>query len=280
MRLIANRTRQFSIALNTDGVIGGISLPSGTVLNGINGHVDMHAETDLSSQEVVMYGCEAYVIPVIDPDTAVTFDALWDRFVPKDTDTQTMDLDTTAVDATPFWEPGETDWSEIFDLGVRPVRLFRRLRMFTPASDRSWMFLDTESPFAKLWRARDAFDIKVKKRVRVTVPSVVVLAVGSPSTDDTTATVESTLLENEWGQVKYMGETLTRAQLSLLGLGGVGGGAPFDVAVDLLQKHLDPDVIEEDADSFKGVTWQGLARMKFDHTVPGTMGEPSVATRN
>lgn len=279
MRIIANRTNAFTCAADTDQVIGGISLPGGTTLNGINGHIELWGQTDLSSANIVAYGVEAYVIPVIDPDTAVTFEALWNRFVPKDTDTQTMDLDTTAADTTPFWEPGESDWNDIFELGVRPERIFRRLRYITPGSSQRWPYIDTATPFAKEWRPTESFNVSVKKRVHVKNPSVVLFAIASPLTDDTTDTEESTLLEDEWGQVKYMGETLERAQLSLLGLGGVGGGTPFDDAVDLLQKHADPDVFEFGAGVFIAHTWLGLARFKFDHTVPGHLGEPMITSR-
>lgn len=279
MRLIANRTNQFSVLEDTDRVIGGISLPSGTTLNGINGHVELFGQTDLTSQQIVGYGVEGYIIPVIDPDTAATFQTLFDNFVPKDTDTQVMDLDTAGTNTTPFWEPGEADWTDIFELGVKPIRIFRRLRYMTPASAPSWNTIDTATPFGKEWRARDSFDITIKKRYRNRNPAIVCFALASPLMDDTQNTDESTLLEDEWGQVKYMGETLQRAQLHLLGLTESGAETPFEEATALLQKHMDPNAIEEDAGSFVGMTWLGLARYKFDHSVKGMLGTPTLSSR-
>lgn len=277
-RMIARRTTQTTIASDSDEVIFGLSLPRGTVLNGINGIVHAMAIENLAQNQAVYYGIEGWVIPITDPDASTTFENLWDIHVPKDTDVQSMDLDDGSADVQTFFEPGETDWGAIFDIGIRPRRIFQRLRMVTVASMGVWKYLDTETPFAKEWRPQLTIPIKVKKKVRVKQPSVVLFGFSSPAMTDTTPTKESQLLEAEWGQVQYIDHMLERAQMDLLGLTETGAETPWEEATDLLQKHLDPDLIEENGDSFKEIDWKVFAEARIDHTVMGRLKKSIIST--
>lgn len=277
IRLTARRTGQADIQPGGDTVLFGLTLPSDTILHAVRGTMAFGGSSELARGVAVYQAVEGYVFPLADPDAAEGFESIWDKMVPKDTDVLSMDLDTQAQDTTPFFEPGEADWSALLDLGFRPERIYHRHRLFTYGSPyAAHRFQDNQSPFANKWTVGDYWNLSVTPRIRVTRPSVVIFAMASPSLDDTIATVESALTEPEMGQVKYIGHVLERAMLSLFGVVEAGAETPWEEATKLLQKHLDPDVFEATATRWGTETYNVFWEMVFQMSVPGKLGTTSV----
>lgn len=277
-RLFARRWAKGTVATGADEPIVGVNIPSDGIVNNVNFNVSIFSKDFLDYNQVIAYAVEGYIIPVIDPDTVSNMGALWDRFVPKDTDVTTMDLDTGAADVTPFFEPGEGDWTALMDVGVRPEKIFSRSRLLTVANGGSIMSVqDNQTPFAPQWIPGDSFKIKLSKRYRVQMPSIMVFAVASPSFDDTTATVLATLSENEWPRVKYIGEVLKQGLMDVLGLIESGAETPWEEASALLQKFLEPNPFESSAGDFASSTLHFAADGHFDLSVAGEL-ETAVLT--
>lgn len=269
----ARRQGQRAVAAGTDAVIGGISLPSDTVIHDIRAKVHLNVATAENEMiEILGYALEMYILPALDVDAGTSFQTVWDNLVPKDTDVQAIDLDTAAADATPFWEPGEADWSKVLDVGLRPEKVWGHQEWVTSSSPMSTVLRDPATPFETQWAARDLVNVHVSRKLRVRQPSVLVLALASPSLDDTTTSEEGFLNENEWSRVKYASDMLKQAHMDLIGLTEAGATTPWEEATDLLQRHLQPDVFEQTADVFKSVTWQNFLEMTVDHSVVGELG--------
>ena len=279
LRMFGRRMSQVDLTAGTDQVMFGISLPSDTVIHDIRAKVKVIGQTHaINVGRAVMYAVEGWILPVQDPDAALGYDVLWDTLVPKDTDVQTMDLDTGASDTSTFYEPGEADWTSIFDVGLRPERLYHRHRTLTIVDGAVFRFQDNQTPFLVKYAAGDTFQIHLRKRLRVRQPSVLVFAAASPALDDTTATLQAALAENEWGQVKYAGHMLERAMLHVLGLVEAGAETPWEEATALLQKHLDPDVYEEVGAQFASENYDVYTEAMVDHSVVGELGKMAVST--
>ena len=169
---------------------------------------------------------EIWILPVFDPDEGASLETLVDRLIPKDTDSQSIDFDTTATDTTPFFEPGEADWTQVLDVGVRPKRIYGGYRMLT-AANAPFVGRDPATPFSLEQRLGEIVQVRVRKPHRVRQPSVLVCAVASPAMDDTTTVVESALAENEWSRVKYARQMLEQAHMSLIGLASSAPRAPL-----------------------------------------------------
>ena len=276
-RMIARRLTDLDVAAGQDRVVLGISLPSDTVVHDVRARIRFHSDAKASSQTSFAMGCEAYILPVFDPDSAANYDTLWDQLVPKDTDVQTMDLDTGTTDTTPFFEPGEADWTSLFDVGLRPERLYRRTRVLNIVDGGLWQGIDTETPFGLQWIPGGVVPIHIRRKLRVRQPSVLVIGFASPNFDDTTSAAQAILLEAEWPQVKYIGHVLERALLHVLGLVEAGAETPWEEATALLQKHLDPDPLEETGARFGSLTWHLMAEMTIDHSVPGELGKKTIS---
>lgn len=277
LRMIARRASQVQVGAGADKVIFGISLPSDTVINRIQADVSVIGENIKDETVALWYALRGYILPVHDPDLAANLDTIWNQLVPKDTDTQTVDLDTEAADTQPFFEVGQADWTKLLDIGLRPRMIYSRERMMTILTHAYLKFQDNQTPFAARWVGGEAVHIDIKRRMYVRQPSVLVFGVASPDLGGTTATVESNLSEQKWGQVKYMGDTVKRGLMSLLGLTEAGAETPWDEAVDLLQEHLDPNPYEQTGGRWGSDTWNVFSRAVIDHSVRGQLGVTTIS---
>ncbi len=273
-RLMSHRT----VVAGADQVILGLSMPSGSVLHDINAEVHLAGIIAHELNELRMYALEAWIIPVIDPDAGSTMDTLFDRLVPKDTDTETIDLDTGASDATPFFEPGEPDFSDLMEVGLKPERIYKKARLLSIGRGSIFQFQDNQTPFAPQWIAGDVFNIRIRKRYLIRQPSIVVIAVASPSLDDTTTTPPTTAAEADWGQIKYIGHVLERALLHLFGVVEAGAETPWEEATALLKQFLEPDVFEQTGGTFVPGTWSVGARGIIDWSVVGELGKVALSS--
>lgn len=279
LRMFARRMSHVLVSGNADQVLFGVSLPSESLVHDVRVKVKMVGTSKTREQfNCLMYGVEGWILPVHDPDSGSTYEALWDSLVPKDSAVETLDLDTGAADVTPFYEPGEVDLSDLFDVGLRPERLYHRHKMLTIGNGAVFMYQDNQTPFNLLWVAGDEFVIQIRRRLAVRKPSVLVFAMASPNLNATTAVVDAILGEAEWGQVKYMSHILERAMLHVLGVVESGAETPWEEATALLVKQLDPDLYEETAGRFQSENFDVFTEAMVDMSVVGDIGKVAVST--
>ncbi len=270
LRMYSRRMKEIKVVAGTDQVIFGVSLPSGSRINKLSCEVHVWNTALTAVETIAAYACEVWILPVLDPDAGASFQDIWDAMVPKDTDVDTIDLDTGGTDTTPFYEPGEMDLESMINVGREPERIYHRKKLFSYASA-PLKTQDAVTPFGLRSGFSDVFGINISKNYAISEPSVVLVAIAAPSFDDTTNVEESALLENEWFQVKYMEDTVKRAVQHLFGLTEAGAETPWEDATALLRKHLDPDVFEETAGRFTAPNWSVVCQGILDHSVVGTL---------
>ena len=274
IRIFPRRRAEIRITSGLDRVMFGISLPSDCRLNGLTATVHLVGEAPLTNLQAAMYGVEGYILPILDPDSSPTFDTVWDTLVPKDNDTDTIDLDTASADSQSFFEPGEMAMAEVMDVGLQPERIYnmQRMKSFADAPFKQEISSVLE------WVLTDTLKIRVRKRYAVRQPSVVAFGIAMPAMDDTTATVISALAENEWPRVKYIGTVLEQALMKHFGLVETGAETPWEDAAILLRKYLEPDVHEEDSAAWASPPTRVFCNVTFDVSVPGTMEQISIGS--
>ncbi len=278
IRMFAKRLQSEVIVSGADRVIASLPLPSGSRLNDVSIDVRAHQLAALGLNAVTMFAIEGWILPILDPDAATVVNTLWDTLVPKDTDVETIDLDTGATDATPFYEPGEPDFSDLMEVGLRPERIYHMNRMLSVANDSFLTFQDNQTPFDVLWLPGARVNIRIRKNFAVRQPSMLLFAFANPSLDDTTVTETAAPAEAEWGQLKYIGHVLERALLHLFGVVEAGAETPWEEATALLKKHLEPDVFEDSGGVFASASFRVTAKAMFDHSVEGRLGTTSIST--
>ena len=256
-----------------DTVIQAIDIPANSELRSVDIRVDLIGAAIAHERETsVGYAAKALVIAVEDPDTRVAADVMLDRFLPKYTDVETIDLDTTTADTTPFWEPGEGVYEEIFDMGNTPMVTFSRKKImnFADPGSGGMRFQPAESPFEPQFVVADSFRVRQNRVIKTKRPSTYLLAIASPAFDDTTV-ARSQLGENEWGQIQYAEATLERALMDQLGETEAGAETPWVQASALLREYMAPQTLEITGASFNSESYNAFIQTNFTVRVPGRM---------
>ena len=276
IRMFPRRRVELDIEAGFDSILTGLSLPSDTILNGMWATIHVMSKVVLPWTTGLMYQLQGYILPVLDPDAAPTFDVLWDTLVPKDDDTDTIDLDTGQADTSSMFEPGEMALAEVMDVGLQPQKVYSKQYMRTAANAR----LVQEEAGVLEWAFADVHKIRIgkRRRYRCDGPSAIVFAIGNPAMDDTEINVLQSLTENEWPRVKYIGTVLEQALMQHFGLTEAGAETPWVEAAQLLRKYLEPDVQEENAGAWGATTLRLFANVTFDVSVTGEMEQIQIGT--
>ncbi len=274
IRMFARRRSQKTIAGGADEILFGISLPSESIIHDIRAQVHVVGSSVQPATSAIMYSIAGYILPVLDPDSAVTLEALWDTLVPKDNDTDTIDLDTAGADTAPFFEPGEVAFEQVLDIGLQPEKIYQRNAMLSFASSPH----KQEDTSVLEWTPSEVVDIRVRKRYRVSQPSALVFALAIPAMDDTTGTAVTVAVEDEWPRLKYIELVLEQSLMQFFGLIEAGAETPWTEAAQLLRQHLEPDVFEENAGSWAAPTFAVFTDAVIDHSTVGRMGKLQLGT--
>jgi len=284
LRMKAKRTFALNVLDGEDTVLWGITLPGKTVLNGFRVNLSyvnaLVAAAELhEASEATALAVETWLIPHPDPDSPNSYDSFWDRFVPKDTDSEIIDLDTTSLDAAPFWEPGELNLNLALRLGNQPMRLSHWHKLLTITNGAAWIGqLIVSAADDPMWMPGGNLQIRVNKRVFIPKPALLICAMAIPNMNDVVTVMEPTLTEQEMLLVRFMRASLEGAIMHQIGISGAGATTWFDTASAALLNHLNPDVFEQVAGMFAlAESFRLTGESSIDHTVEGELTLKSIS---
>lgn len=273
LKFVGTKLSQRLVAAFTDEVVGAMPIPQGGSVTQIDLDFKLisPAGVALGMEKCVMYGIDVYVVPIPDPDSSITFESAWDRFVPKeDVITVGLNLDTTTEDASPvFVEGGSVDINALFDMtGLAPKRIFRRRRMLSFADIGSVVGAQA----VDTWTPSESFHTTIKRNVRVNQPSYVLVGFSSPGLAGTTTTVwPPPASEAEWAILQYMEKFLEDAFVMSLGMIETGAESPYEEAELFIGRLLEDAILEETAGAFHPQIWNVFCRSTYQLTVPGRL---------
>lgn len=269
-RIIGRRLSQILVPAGGDQVAVHYPMPSSSRMNSVklNQHL-MWVSGTISILHAVLYGVDGFVIPMIDGDSAINIDTMWDNQVPKDVDQSAgaFDLDTGTTDTSPAFEVGELDLNSLFNLTtLEPKEVFRRRGMVTYAKSPTGYDRAGED-----YHPIETYSTTIGKKVGTPFPAIWMLGLSSPSLDDTTATVPTAPTEVQWGQLQYLTMTLRQAFIDILGLVEAGAETPWAEAAAFIAQLLESAAFEESAAHFSSGSIMCYTQATFDMTVPGDM---------
>lgn len=269
--LIVRRTLlEKTTPANTDDVLACAWIPTGGRL--VKAWLDVSLKSTVHAvTKAVLYGTNAFLLPVDDPDAQVTADVIWDRQVPKDVEETAgaYDLDTVGLVATPEFEIGEVDLAGMFQTGPYEISGGKRRSMVTFANNP--VGFDGDNAFIPT----SHFKMKLGGTPRVYEPSVVCFGLSSPEMVDSTNTEWTSPTEKEWSQLQYAGMTLEQTLVEQMGL---ATGSPWADASAFLFDYAEPDAFEENGSYISPCEWLTFCKATFIVDVPGTLGEMTVTT--
>lgn len=286
LRMEARRYFGIEVDDATDKVMFGISLPSGSIVHSVNAEIHFMCGSvagggnQFPINEGTLVSVEGYVLPIHDPDAGISYDLTWDRLVPKDTDVESIDLDTGSADTTSFFEPGEAALANLLEIGVRPKKVFGQYRMLTAMNSSMQTAQKIATPAdAGVYTPGGSMRINLRRPMRVREMSILAFAFGAPLLDDVSSTVPTMVSEKQWPQLKYMEDTLSRAILHQLGVFEAGAETPWEEASGLLRAHLNPDVYESASGTFLTAgEWTVFGQASIVHSVTGALKLGTIST--
>lgn len=271
-RVIARRMFGLQVTSGGDKVAAGMWVPANSIVRGVLGHVTFEAAVERGLNEIAQGALAVYVMPVIDPDSSGTMDAVWNSQVPKDSSLDVLDFDKATQVTAPFWEPGATTWEHVFDVGLSPVRMYQAHFLSSMGQNAIAVNRDPETAFDYEYIGGKTLPVALKGPMRVSVPSLLAVGCASPLTTLTSATAAIAAIgEQDWAQLQFIDEVMKRAMMDVLGLTEAGAETPWEEATALLRTHLDPSVLEVAGGIFQPTTWNLSGEMAFEVEVQGSI---------
>jgi len=272
-----------AVASGTDQVVASMPIPPGGVFMGYRADVQGIFGLPIDMDSACMFYVRAVIVPMgaSRMDQAISVQTLWDQLVPKDVDlsgtagADEIDWDDGAV-ATPFQEPGQVNFSDLVELGDRPMDISRRNSgLLTFAGRGADPHLDTTRKFTPTGAVR----MGSNKKVRVRQASYFLLAVGSPSWDETTSSAVNTIVDANWSALTYPDVMFDMMLPDILGLSETGAESPFidmaGFAVDLVE----PSIREEASGDFVTSLWDTYTDWSVRVLTPGRPRMKTLASK-
>ncbi len=274
MRLFPHVMGESAIASAADGVIAGIAIPGQSTLRHVWIDFSLVGVAVQDVLDATMYGVTAYIVPVLDPDSTPTLDAMWDNQIPKDdaVGSDVIDMDTGAADPTPEIEPGDPSLEEMFNVSSRPERIFERTEMITFGKQSAGFIAGTPNTFIP----RDAWKAEIKRRYFVEMPSMLLFGLSAPATTGTVSGSFAPNTNEEWLQLRYMADTAKDAWKQAVGLTETGAETPYEDAAILLAAYLER-FFEQTPGAFVPEAYRAFVDMRFEIDVEGELSIASIS---
>lgn len=264
---------QKAIPVGEDTIVASMPIPPGGVFRGFRAEIHGIKSTHMLSSKASGAFFKAAIVGTgaSAMDASLSLETLWDQMVPKDVDLSVVagadDIkwDDGAVN-TPFEEPGHINWNDMLELGVRPITLHESEQFVTYASTGAkFPHVDTTDEYYPTF----IHHIGSNQHVRVRQASYFLLAIGSPSWDEVTTTVPSTIAEHEYSLLTYPDVMFDMMLPDILGITEAGAESPFADAASRIVAFVEPPVFEENTGDFQAAIWQTYTRWKCRVLTPG-----------
>ncbi len=269
------------IAAGTDIVFCSMPIPPGGVLLGYRAEIHGIASSHL---DVTGDAVAAFAKSVVTPmggsqmDTAISVQTLFDQVVPKDLDlsgtagADEIDWDDGTI-AAPFEEPGHINWNDMMQLGLRPQGIQEKEVLITPAHGGAKMFhVDTTDEYFPTFR----MTMGSNRKIRTKQAAYFLLAIASPSWDETTNSAVNTIVDANWSALTYPDVMFNMMMPDILGITETGAESPFVEMAGFAVDLVEPSVFESTGNAvFAAVSWNVWVKWSVRVLTPG---EPRMKT--
>lgn len=274
IRLISRQIIQKAVAANTDRVVGFLPMPDGAKLN--NAWIDMHvvASAGWSYKYVFHYGVQGMVIQVLNPDSTMTWEAVWDEQASKDSEYghstafDSADMDTELTPSEIEYEPGLVDVNEMIGVDQsQNVELFKRRKTISFASSP----IGWDPASGGTYVPVDHWQTRLKGGPTARGASVAIIGFTSPAMDvkNTVAATETMPSENEWLIFQFIDVFLEDMFKYLIGSGPGSATDPYQDAQFAITNLLEASTWEPDNDNLQAGTMEVTSEVTWDVTMPG-----------
>ena len=273
-QIISRQLNSRGVQGDSDDVIAYVPLPPGSKLNNVWLDVSVQSNSALGIQSACMYGLSGFVVDVDDPDTAVSYDHLWDSMVTKDIaeSYNILSIDTATADTNPEFDTNMLDLFQIFGTNlVGNMQIYQRRELLTyPKRPVGY------DPSNDTYIAQDAFKVHVRNGPTVRAPSVAMFGFSSPGhalIGTSTGDIANTPTEAQWIFTMYAEVFLYDMWKHLLGMTPSSSTNPFDAVSGWFQVLLEGQVTRYHADDIVASDFKVHTKATWDISVIGKPGK-------
>ena len=249
-------------------------LPDGAKLN--NAWIDMHivGGTGQAYNHVYHYGVQGLVIQVLNPDSAMTWEAVWDEQASKDSEYShatafdSADMDTELSPSEIEYEPGLVDVNELIGVDQsQNSELFKRRKTISFASSPIGWNPASGGTYVPL----DHWQMKLRGGPTARGASVAIIGFSSPAMDvrNTVAATEIMPSETDWLIFAFIDVFLEDMFKYLIGSGPGSATDPYQDAQYAITNLLEAATWEPDGDHLQPAAWEVTSEVTWDVTMPG-----------
>lgn len=248
-----------------DVVVADCPIPKGGKLLSVQGSLHMIGEESHDVAHIVGYGFSGHLVEIVDPESTITVDALWDDIIVKAVDptvvaaTNLLDLDWITNDPAAEIQPGELDMNDLLGFGnmgdkeIFPARL--ELVSWAKSRQGGWVAGSPDS-----FLPSDYKTFSSKRTLVADKPSMALLGVTSPAWEDVRIPGNQATFGTaaEWYQLMNMENTLDKMGEMQAGLTEAGAESPYVNASSLIAELVAPQVVDEatTASKFEDMNWE------------------------
>lgn len=275
MRIISRTIGAKISTANSDEVLCALPIPKGGKVLSVQGELHVIGQESLDIDNFMGYGFMGELVPIVDPTTAITAQALWDNVVVKAGDptvsagTNTLDFDWDTLDTGPAIEPGELDIDKLLNLvqGQKEI-IAPRMEWLSWAKNKQGGWI-AGSP--DVFNPTDFKTFRSRKTVLADVPSMAMLAFSNPLLSDVLleAAMVTPSTEGEWYMMANMDETLRDFGKINAGLIEVGAESPYAEASSLIRDLVAPDMLDETTTKYASQSYDVLCVATWVLEFPG-----------
>ena len=239
------------VPIGSDHVVAWAPIPEGGTLLSVTGELHIIGAEASDTDQLAGYGFSGELVPILDPDTQVDINVLWDQMVTKPIQPTTaagtagVDADWDSSDTAPDTEPGEVDLNDLLGL-MDPTK-----QIFSPRLE--WLSFAKGAPIATVagtpdtYTPRDYKTFNSSRKLMAPGPSYAMLAVSSPSLDNEQVTENIEVGASPWGIMENIHLAMQQLLIQNIGLTEATAESPYDQISTLVAEWMAPDIINPSA---------------------------------
>lgn len=269
-QIISRQLNSREVQADSDDVIAYVPMPPGTKLNNVWLDVSLQRTGHTDIDRACLYGLSGFVVEVDDPDTAVSYDHLWDSMIHKDLaeDYNILSIDTATADTNPEFEPGLIDLFQIFGSNLQGnMQIYQKREILTyPKKPISY------NPADDTYVPTDAFKVHVRNGPSVKSPSVAMFGFSSPGiagVTTSTGDIGNTPTESQWIFTMYCEVFLYDMWKHLIGMTPSSSTNPYDAVSNWFATLMESMVQQYEADDFTTSNYKVHTKATWDISVIG-----------
>lgn len=291
-----------SVTAGSDLVLIGITIPEDSTLIGITGTVGAFGA---KTQFLTSLGYGAWLgaaVPLDDAATQTAYDTIWDTHVPKDAGLTTLGGTTVGEGASAsalmdyqddtaltqnFSEPGdgEISISDLLDIGDRPEIFFERQKWYS-FWDSSARTVPSGAQTNQVVTAfeyipNDKFRVRLRRPMRFSRPTAVMLGYSCPNMDTTENTTSAIPYISDSAEALLAAKYAEDVMEHLVIHGVLDADTDLDTTFANLIDYLEPPLMEmgSTANAFiRKMAMVLYGTMSFSIRVPGSVRASHVGT--